>query len=288
MASRRVDGRPVDIGAQYFVVRDDGFAAVVHDWERRGLARPWTDRLHVLSDGALVARPGPMRWSAADGLRSLVTDLARGIPAEQDVQVTAVTPAAGGGLVVRRQAGRSGAAAPDEHADVVVLAMPDPQAEALLDERLVAARAAVADRPWLPVITLFAGWPERAWPAFGGAFVAGSDALTFVGDDGSRRGDLAPVLVAHSTDTLARAHLADPQAALPALVAEVRALLDLDEPTWAIVHRWTYASPRLNRDVSFHLDDDGVGLCGDGWGPARVETAWLSGHRLAGRLLGEA
>ena len=39
MASRRIDGRPVDLGAAYFPVRDPEFAQVVARWRGAGLAR---------------------------------------------------------------------------------------------------------------------------------------------------------------------------------------------------------------------------------------------------------
>ena len=76
MLRRTLDGRPVDLGAAYFTVRDAGFAAVVEGWRARGPARPWTDTLAVLEGGARGAAPGPMRWAAPGGLGSLVADLA--------------------------------------------------------------------------------------------------------------------------------------------------------------------------------------------------------------------
>lgn len=44
--------------------------------------------------------------------------------------------------------------------------------------------------------------------------------------------------------------------------------------------------PAAQREQTFHLDDDGVALAGDGWGRSRVQTAWLSGLELAGELAG--
>jgi renalase len=51
---------------------------------------------------------------------------------------------------------------------------------------------------------------------------------------------------------------------------------------WTSVQRWTFARPAQPRDEPFHLGPPRVGLCGDGWGSPKVETAYLSG-----RLLGE-
>ena len=56
MASRRLHGRPVDLGAAYFTVADPEFAQVVDGWQAAGLARPWTDTLAVLEGGTRSAR----------------------------------------------------------------------------------------------------------------------------------------------------------------------------------------------------------------------------------------
>ncbi len=102
--------------------------------------------------------------------------------------------------------------------------------------------------------------------------------IGWVADDGRRRGDGAPVLVAHSTPELARGHLEDTDAARPALVTELCALLDLDPPRHTEVHRWTFAKPTGSRERTFLLSD-GLGCCGDAWSAtAKVESAFVSGR----------
>lgn len=270
MASPRQDGRPTDIGAAYFTVRDDAFAGVVDGWRRRGLVRPWTDALAVRkADGSWCTSTGPHRWAAADGLRFLVTDLAAGLTVTTQHTVQRVGP----GPTVD---GEPGAA--------VVLAMPDPQAAPLLDSSLTAARAAVDGRQWEPMLALVAVFGERCWHRLPAAFVNGHEVLALIADDGERRGDGAPVLVAHSTPGFAAAHRKRPEQAGPPMVGALIEILELpNAPRWARVHRWDFARPAAERDVPFHLDDD-IGLAGDGWGRPRVETAWRSGH-LLGRAL---
>ncbi len=275
MASPRVAERRVDVGASYFTVRDEGFSSVVDDWRARGLARPWTDAFHLAGpDGLGGLKPGPVRWAARDGLRSLVTDLLTGLDVRQSAAVSAVGP---------------GPAVDGRAYDAVVLALPDPQAAPLLDPALEAERAAVADRVWEPVLALAAGWDDRHWPQeFDGCFVEGSEVLGWVADDGRRRGDDAPVLVAHSTSPWAADRLVEPEAATAGLVDALRGVLRIEaEPAWTKVQRWTYARPAASRDQPFHLGPARVGLCGDGWGSPRVETAWTSGDALGRALLAQ-
>jgi len=272
MATRRIEGRPVDLGAAYFTVRDAEFARVVETWRAAGLARPWTSELAVLGDGERGRSEGAVRWAAPGGLRSLVEDLAAGTDVELEHEVRGVGP---------------GPVVDGEPADVVVLAMPDPQALRLLDPSSPAA-AELAGREWNPVITVAAGWADRQWPELPAAFVNEHPVLSLVADDGARRGDGAPVLVAHTTAALARDHLDDPDSAIPPVLDALRELLPLRTPAlWTHAHRWRYSAPARDRDAPFHLGDDGIALAGDGWGAARVETAWRSGT-LLGRAVAAA
>jgi len=271
MASRRIDGRPVDLGAAYFTVRDPQFAQVVARWRAAGLARPWTSELGVLGGGERNRTSGPVRWAAPGGLRSLVAALAEGLPVELGHEVKRVGP---------------GPTVDGEPADAVVLAMPDPQARRLLEDDTPAA-ALVDGRRWQSVIAVAAGWRRREWTPMTAAFVNDHPVLTLVADDGDRRGDGAPVLVAHTTDELARRFDARPDDAVAPVLDALRHLLGLrSEPAWTHAHRWRYASPPGDREESFHLGDDGIALAGDGWGSPRVETAWRSGTAL-GRALAE-
>ncbi|MGI9002996.1 MAG: NAD(P)/FAD-dependent oxidoreductase [Pseudonocardia sp.] len=272
MASRCVEGRPVDIGAAYFTVRDPEFAEVVAGWRTAALARPWTSELAVLAGGCRGRAPGPVRWVAPCGLASLVADLATGLTVQLEHEVRAVEP---------------GPVVDGEPVDVAVLAMPDPQALRLLDPSSPAA-AELSGREWRPVIAVAAGWPSRQWPALPAAFVNDHPVLSLIADDGDRRGDGAPVLVAHTTAALARAHDAEPAGAVEPVLDAIRTLLGVcAPPVWTHAHRWRYAAPVADRDRPYHLGDDGIALAGDGWGRSRVETAWRSGTLLARAIVGQ-
>ncbi|MEX5635974.1 NAD(P)/FAD-dependent oxidoreductase [Parafrankia sp. FMc2] len=272
MASRWIDGRIVDSGASYFTARDPEFLEVVEDWLARGLVRPWTSRFPVV-DGPSVtispASPGPLRYAAPRGIRSLVVDLASrgGVPVAQSAPIRMVRP----GPVVDGEA-----------VDAAVLAMPDPQALRHLAPELGAERAVLLGREWMPVLALLAGWRTRGWSPIDGAFVHEDPTIAWIADDGRRRGDNAPVLVAHSTSDFAAGRLADPPAAAAELTGALRRLLAIPtEPDWTYVQRWTFARPASPREETFFFGQARVGLAGDSWGRPRVETAWRSGTDLA-------
>lgn len=266
MAVRTTDGRPVDTGASYFTVSEPTFFAVTDDWRSRGLARPWTDTFHVFDAGRLTSKSGPTRWAAPRGLRSLVEDLAEGLDVRRQT-VDQVT---------------RGPAVDGAPASAVVLAMPDPQAERLLHPGLSDESRALND-PYEPVLVLTAQWDRRSWPDdVDGVFVQGNATLTWIADDGRRRGDGAPVLVAHSTSELAAQHLNHPEGAAAAMLSALQGVLQIPgPPVSTAVHRWTFAKPAANRHESHYLGESGVGLCGDAWSQKpRVEAAYLSGTAL--------
>lgn len=263
MASPVLHGRRVDIGAAYFTAKEPDFVPIVEAWTVQGLARDWTDTFDVFSADGHRRTSGPMRYATPDGLRSLVR---AALPDEirADGAVDALE-----GL---------------DH-DAVVLAMPDPQAARLAPD-------AVDWVDYEPVVTVVAGWAQRCWPITDAAFVNDDADVTTVADDGSRRGDGAAVLVAHTTAQRARAHLETPDGAVAPVLAALRRVLDVTaEPEWTRAHRWTFAKPVANHgDEPFGLITRAgrpLGLCGDSWCPSgapRIESAWLSGHRLGTAL----
>jgi predicted NAD/FAD-dependent oxidoreductase len=263
MASPTLHGRRVDIGAAYFTAKEPEFVATVERWSVNGLVRDWTDTFDVFSGDGHRRTSGPVRYATPDGLRSLVRDT---LPDEV------------------RYEGVVGSLDELDH-DAVVLAMPDPQA----------ARLAPDAADWVtyePVVTVVAGWAQRCWPIPDAAFVNDDADITTVADDGSRRGDGAAVLVAHTTAERAKAHLESPDEAVAPVLEALRRVLEVTAaPEWTRAHRWAFAKPvATHGDDAFGLTTRAgrpLGLCGDSWCPSgapRIESAWLSGHRLGAAL----
>jgi hypothetical protein len=248
LASKRFDDRYADIGAAYLTADDPAFLGRLESWRIAGLAYPWTDTFTVFEDGRRTTAAGPVRWRAPGGLRSLAEDMARELDVTLAHEVTEVP-----------------------RADAVVLAMPGPQARRITSLDL--------EQTWSPVLTAVLTYPQRSWPDFHGAFVNGHPVLATVCDDGDRRGDHAPVLVAHSTGDFARPRLGDPAAAARDLESAVRDLLGLPPAESVRVHRWTYAQPEPVPG-RFHRQGR-VYLAGDAFGRPRVQTAWQSGVAVA-------
>jgi len=281
----RWDGHIVDVGASYFTAASPEFTTQVDDWITRGIAREWTDTFHIADPQGLIGpKIGPMRYATPAGLRSVVADLA----AQFDEGVDVRHPSD-----IQQVTWLDGPVVDGEHYDAVAICAPDPQSLRLIDEtanNLNGVRTVLErhTRAWEPTMALIAVAQERYWPEFDGVFVNDDAILTWIADDGRRRGDDAAVLVAHSTAVLASGHLTDPIAAAPAVLAALRSTLGVQrDPDWFTVKRWTYAKPQSARPEACHWDPAArVGIAGDSWGgQPRVEAAYLSGLALGTAIL---
>jgi predicted NAD/FAD-dependent oxidoreductase len=281
----RWDGHIVDVGASYFTAASPEFTTQVDDWITRGIAREWTDTFHIADPQGLIGpKIGPMRYATPTGLRGVVEDIAaqlnESVEVRHPVDVQQVTWL--DGLVVD-----------GEQYDAVAICAPDPQSLRLIDvtaSNLDGVRTVLEGytRAWEPTMALVAVAQERYWPEFDGVFVNDDAILTWIADDGRRRGDDAAVLVAHSTAVFASRHLTDPIAAAPAMLAALRSTLGVQrDPDWFTVKRWTYAKPQSARPEACHWDPAArVGIAGDSWGgQPRVEAAYLSGLALGTAIL---
>lgn len=248
-------GRPVDLGAAYFTVSDPGFAALVSRWRDDGLIHPWIGDFQVYGESPHPAGAAPpVRWAASGGLASLAVNLAAGLNVTCGVAVKDLTVLDG----------------------TVVLAMPAPQAALLLPA--VSALAGAQD--WQPSLAVALRYRRRCWKPLTGAFVNDHPLLTTLCDDGSRRGDGAAVLVAHTTPRFAI------ESAAADVEAAVRELLDLPEAAVTVAaRRWPAARPTQPSDSAF-AQVEGVYLAGDGFGRPRVEGAWQSGRAVAAAIVG--
>jgi renalase len=242
LASVRVNDRTTDVGAAYVTADDPAFQGRLQTWRIDGLARPWTDTFRGQHGS------GPVRWAAPGGLRSLAEDLARELEVTLNTEVTELP-----------------------EADKVVLAMPGPQALRIAD--LAAAR----EQSWSPSLAVVLTYAERSWPDFHGAFVNDHPILATLCDDGDRRGDRAPVLVAYATPEFAVG--GDPGK----LAAAAGEYLGIEDVPQIEAFPWPYATP-ASRQAGFARSGN-VYLCGDAFGRPRVQTAWLSGRAVARDIL---
>lgn len=258
-----------DHGAQYFTARDSDFASQVRTWIDEGVVAPWP----AAGSDAYVGVPAmnsPIRW------------LAERQPVHWSARVT--------GLARRGDGWRLSTADGDTHdVDLVVIAIPAEQAAALLADVApdLAARAGVSVSE--PCWTVMAAFGEPV--AVSGDCRSAEGTLGWAARNSAKPGRTGPESwVVQATPDWSRSHLdTDRDQVAEELIAALSAELGVELPGRIATdaHLWRFARcawPPPEGDTAIIDRDLGVGLCGDWLIGPRVESAWLSGARLAERI----
>lgn len=282
MSTRRGAGWQCDHGAQYFTARDPDFIAEVSRWEQEGVASLWEPRMAVLGGQTTTLEPrGTARFVGVPRMNAPLAWLASGMVIKSRFTICDIQHDESGWRLRSEEQGEH-----PERFDALLLALPAPQAGALLEPLLpltALQAASVVMKPcWTAVLRL-----ERPYdPGYDAAFV-NRDPLRWLARDSSKPGRAGDeVWVAQASAEWSAAHL---EAADEEVVAHLTAAfreLGGPAPSAVTVHRWRYAkSAAQSRQRAVWLPAVQVGLCGDWLCGGRVEDAWLSGKTLAANLL---
>jgi len=281
MSTRHRDGGTFDHGAQYFTARDPDFQRMVRTWTEQGLVAEWRGRFGSLSHGTVTPETeGPVRYVGVPGMSAVAQGLASGVDVRTGVRVEQL----------RREEGAWALASETGEAlgtfDVVVAAVPAPQAVALLSASpsLVARAAEARMEPCWAVMASF----EAPVPLpLDGVFVQDSP-LSWAARDSDKPGrPPGERWVLHATPEFTREHLeASPEAVAPLLVGAFARAAGLElSPREAVAHRWRYARPAPALTEGALFDPElRLGACGDWCAGSRVEGAFLSGMALSKKI----
>ncbi len=274
MASRRLQTAhgeaSFDFGAQYFTVRDRGFAAEVARWAEAGLAVRWPE-----------AREDA--WIGVPAMNVVVREMA----ARHDVRFSHHVS----GLAREGNHWRLlGEGMPAEHFDAAVLALPAEQAAPILTlHDFELARTA-----------LFA----RSQPCWTGMFafdeplrhdehiLRNHGILAWAARDSAKPGRAGPESwVVQATPQWSTVHLErSPEEVAPHLLAALHEATGghAPAPLAQSIHRWRYALSAGTGLGSLWNAKQQIGACGDWLLGPRVECAWVSGRMLGERMVGAA
>ena len=324
MSTRRSEGWQADHGAQYFTARHPAFAAEVARWTDAGVAAPWTPRIAVLGgddpqrdvrgslgggasgDAGDAGDAGLVRHVGVPRMTSPAQWLAEGLGVRTGHTVQTLQRDG-----VQWRLGTVEHGWLSEAFDALVLAMPAPQAEALLrqgwqgsDGTGVDADAQVDAQAQAQVLADVAAavTMRGCWALmlrfdapvdlpFDAAFV-NAGPVRWMARDSHKPGRPASVTagetwVLHASPAWSEAHIDDsPEAAAEALLAAFAGWGGPRPATWT-AHRWRYAdSLPPPHGLRHWLPELGLGLCGDWLAAGKVEGAWLSGQAVARQVLG--
>ncbi len=204
-STRRTDGFAFDHGAQYFTAADDDFLSVIDSARQNGLIAPWEGKLIDLADGAAETLiDDRARWVGVPGMSALARYLANDLDVRCGHRIAEVEPSTSGW----RLSAEDGAVVGE--ADLVVVAVPAPQAVSLLASS-PSLQTKAAKTTIEPCWAVMAGFSERLDVPFDGAFMD-EGPLAWMCRDRSKPGrTLAETWVLHASAKWSQAHLEDDQ-----------------------------------------------------------------------------
>jgi len=295
-ATRRVDGQPVDHGLSFLHGSDPDFVAALQGVGDGLVGWP----LRVSGRGApcqpQAFSPREFRVAFAEGVSAFPKWLARGLQVQHRSRVTALRLADGEiEVAVEGQA-------PRRSRDVVLALALEQSLELVktlptgVSEELDGARALLEMEASVPCLTLIAGYdPDVPNPPWDVCYPDQSAILGLISNDSAKRPTgAARVLVCQALPRYSRDRLSAPEETWAAeMIREAERLVGAwaGRPRHTQPHRWRFArveqSERLAAPLLLGLPGGArLGICGDAFAPSGgVEAAWLSGRRLASRIL---
>jgi renalase len=285
MSTRRGDGWQCDHGAQYFTARDPDFRAEVARWEEAGVAGLWKPRLKVFDGISSQDRDSTLeRFVGVPWMTAPACWLADALAFSPQTTIKQLKLHKEGWQLFALEHGVL-----PERFDAIVLAVPAPQAVALLQQATPSlvqlatlADSAVMRGSWALMLR-FARPLELPFDA---AFV-NQGPLRWIARDSSKPGRSgAETWLLHASAEWSEAHLAeDAMRVASALLHAFEQLGGASPQAWT-AHRWLYADsePALDFACVWQAEHS-LGLCGDWLNGGKVEGAWLSGRALAQQLV---
>lgn len=267
-------------GCQYFTADADAFCQALRLWEERGIVTPYTGRVVKLRGGEIVPKKHRNRYIGSPAMNAPAKYLAERLDLRCRRRVEAIQRREGR-WHLRTEDGRSSGGY-----DLVVLAVPAPQAAALLGD--APEGQALAER--IRAVRMSAQWAgtfafdQEPDVPFEAARTEQHPVSAWVmATPGHRTWWTLLAEPAWSEPNLER-EAADVAQELSAAARDVLGC----EPTYAAAHRWRYSrcTQPLGEPFLFEADS-GLAVCGDWCLGNRAEHAYLSGRQLADHCDGQ-
>lgn len=280
------DAWQCDHGAQYFTARDDIFHAEVKRWKIAGVADIWEPRLKV-TDGlsfwtkerSVERYVGVPRNNAPAQYLSKSLHLDTNSTVVEIMQKTHIEQPHW--YLQTKERGWL-----DAHFDVVIFAIPAPQAVPLLQGLSIKLSMLASSVKMRGCWALILRFDTPLNMKFDGLFVNKSP-LSWVARDSSKPGRSGlETWVLHADAMWSEQHIDDSAELVAEHMIDAFLALGGRMPNAYTAHRWRYADCENFMALVNAWDSQlKIGLCGDWLNGGKVQGAWLSGYQLAHKIL---
>lgn len=255
-----------DHGAQYFTVRDAGFAETVARWEARDVAARWP-------------AAGDQAWVGTPGMNAIVKAEAADRDVRWNCRIESIARD-GTGWRFMHEAG-------SETFDAAIVAVPAEQVARLLADHMPQWAGLAGATVSQPCWTVMASFVDRV--DFAPDCLRDAGAIGWAARNSAKPGRTGPESwVIQGSPAWSMAHLEDDaDSVTAALIAEFETATGSTLPQALMLqaHRWRYAlSGAAGRTMLWDAEAR-LGVCGDWLIGPRIESAWASGRALAAAMV---
>lgn len=288
MVSQTLDNYQFDCGTQYFTVRSDAFRAQVEQWCEQWLSDEWSAWLVDLQAGEALSREDDItRYIGRPQMHSAIEDMAEICDVHYNCEIKK--------LKRRKSAPYWELFGSDRKSkglfDAVIIAVPAPEAVPLLKPASALAKTAsgVNMTSCWSVMLAFANSLQLG---FDGAYVLGDELSWAVRNNSKIERDAmngAETWVLHAAPEWSDNNRKLAEGKVVSALCEFFQKAtgrDLPQPDFSAARWWPYARTLNPLTAGCLFDPElGIGACGDWCYGSRLESAYLSGVTVAGRLL---
>ena len=269
-ATRRVGDSTFDHGAQFFTVRSDEFASLVHEWLSEGIAREWCK--------GFATQDGHPRYCGAQGMTSISKHLAQRLDVRYSSMVFSLEQLSNGWRVHLDD----GTLVECDH---VVLTCPVPQSMALIVNTEIVVPDAIRTIEYDKIIAALVVVEGATNVPEPGGIQHADETFSFIADNKMKGISSAGALTFHCSPGYSEEHWwADPAVTHEEVIRKAQAWIGNAKVVEHQPKRWRMAAPR----TTWHercWSSNRVTLAGDAFAGPKVEGAALSGIAAAQRVL---
>jgi hypothetical protein len=310
LATRRVDGQPIDHGCRYLELFQEQALGLVPALLAAEILQPWHPTIFDLDAAGILhsQNAADIYYVAPQGMTGVAKFLAEGLAINRPWRVTHLHYEENHWQV---QAETSQGTVETVGARAVLAAIPAPQLLALVDQMgsnaqadglrqqlsrvkfdpvitVMAKYGAVAEHPFDVTPTAATKLVNSGWMVFG----QGHEVIRWAGLDSSKRQPPAKsVVVIHSTPIFAREYLEIEAISTAGQALMAAAAPDLGNwlasPVWMQAHRWRYGFVKhaLDGPIVVPQGIPQFVTCGDWCLGANAEAAFCSGQKAAEKMM---
>jgi photolyase PhrII len=269
-----------DHGAQYFTARNDQLKRFIPSWLRQGVIEEWDITPAVIEDGKVVDHEDESnRYVGTPTMNEVVKHLSRNVEKQFKTKIESVKWDQDKFILETHNTEYS-------H-DYVVCTAPPAQTANLIEPYSANLAKTCRDFTMLPTWSLMLAFEETLDPSYDAAFV-NDGIIDWISRNSSKpQRASTESWVVHANHAWSCNNIEESKDTVSEkLLNEFLTVTGTDE--FEIIdtslHRWRYAKPDNPGDQGV-LSEDGLVLAGDWLNGSRVEGAFISGHKAAGKVI---